>query len=78
MFDLSSGDLRSRSGASLSANLVQLEPAKLTIPPGGSERLEVHVRISQSAEPGVYSGRVTGNCPESVSFVVEYEVTQEN
>ncbi|WIY23633.1 COG1470 family protein [Parasedimentitalea psychrophila] len=74
--DLSPGDLQSRSGCAISANLIQLKPAQLTIPPGGSQRLEVHVQIPHSTKPGVYSGRVTGNNPDSVIFIVEYEVNQ--
>ncbi|MGI9388538.1 MAG: hypothetical protein ACR2O1_00650 [Boseongicola sp.] len=75
--ELSPSDLHSRSGCSIAADLIRLEPSQVTIPPGSSETLKVHVKIPQSADPGIYSGRVSGYCPEPVSFVVEYEVVQE-
>ena len=72
--DLSPGDLRARSGHVIPSNLVHVEPARLRIPPGGSQSFEVHVLVPHSAEQGLYSGRVVGNGPEPISFIVEFEV----
>ena len=72
--DLSPGDLRSRSGAIIPANKIEVWPGQITVAPGTSARFVVEILVPLQTEPGIYTGRVIGSGPEPLSFLIEVEV----
>lgn len=71
---MSAGHLRARSGGIIPTGMVRLDPSDFLVEPGKSQSLEVKIMVPDEAEPGVYSGRVTGCGEEPINFLIEVEV----
>ncbi len=71
---LTATDMHSGQDNVLSRSAIRLNPASMTIPPGGAKDVEIAIHVPNGAKPGAYSGAISVGGAQTFGIQITAEV----